>query len=174
MAPLCQALLEALTAQPRSFEIILVNDGSADRTEQKLAEAAATDSRIRVVNFRSNKGQTAAMMAGIDYAAGNVIVPMDGDLQNDPKDIVAPAGEARRGLRCGLGLAARPPGQFHDPHPAQQDRQPGLISRVSGVPLHDYGCTPEGLPPRSAAGFPPVWRDAPLHPDLSPRRKARA
>ena len=140
VAPLCRALLEALTAQPRSFEIILVNDGSADRTEQNLAEAAATDSRIRVVNFRSNKGQTAAMMAGIDYAAGAVIVPMDGDLQNDPKDIVHLLEKLEEGFDVVSGW--------------RRDRQDNfmirtlpskianlVISRVSGVPLHDYGCS---------------------------------
>jgi dolichol-phosphate mannosyltransferase len=140
VAPLCRALLEALTAQPRPFEIILVNDGSADRTEQKLAEAAATDSRIRVVNFRSNKGQTAAMMAGIDYAGGAVIVPMDGDLQNDPKDIVRLLEKLEEGFDVVSGW--------------RRDRQDNfmirtlpskianfVISRVSGVPLHDYGCS---------------------------------
>ena len=140
VAPLCQALLGALTTQPRSFEIILVNDGSADRTEQKLAETAATDSRIRVVNFRSNKGQTAAMMAGIDYAGGAVIVPMDGDLQNDPKDIVRLLEKLDEGFDVVSGW--------------RRDRQDNfmirtlpskianlVISRVSGVPLHDYGCS---------------------------------
>jgi dolichol-phosphate mannosyltransferase len=140
VAPLCKALLEALTAQPRPFEIILVNDGSADRTEQKLAEAAATDARIRVVNFRSNKGQTAAMMAGIDYAGGEVIVPMDGDLQNDPKDIARLLEKLEEGFDVVSGW--------------RRDRQDNfmirtlpskianlVISRVSGVPLHDYGCS---------------------------------
>lgn len=140
VAPLCRALLGALTAQPRSFEIILVNDGSADRTEQKLAEAATTDSRIRVVNFRSNKGQTAALMAGIDYAVGAVIVPMDGDLQNDPKDIVRLLEKLDEGFDVVSGW--------------RRDRQDNfmirtlpskianfVISRASGVPLHDYGCS---------------------------------
>jgi dolichol-phosphate mannosyltransferase len=140
IAPLCEALLAALTAQPRSFEIILVNDGSADRTEQKLHEAAAGDSRIRVINFRSNKGQTAAMMAGIDYAVGDVIVPMDGDLQNDPKDIVRLLEKLDEGYDLVSGW--------------RRDRQDSfmirtfpskianlVISRVSGLPLHDYGCS---------------------------------
>lgn len=140
VAPLCDALLGALTAQPRPFEIILVNDGSADRTEQRLAEAADRDPRIRVLNFRSNKGQTAAMMAGIDYAIGDVIVPMDGDLQNDPNDIVRLLEKLDEGYDVVSGW--------------RRDRQDSfmvrtlpsrianaVISRVSGVPLHDYGCS---------------------------------
>ncbi|HET6161046.1 MAG TPA: glycosyltransferase family 2 protein [Dongiaceae bacterium] len=140
VAPLCAALLDALGAQPRPFEIILVNDGSSDGTEQRLAAAAATDPRIRVLNFRSNKGQTAAMMAGIDYAVGDVIVPMDGDLQNDPRDIVRLLEKLDEGYDVVSGW--------------RRDRQDNfmvrtlpsrianaVISRVSGVPLHDYGCS---------------------------------
>ena len=140
IAPLCEALLSTLGAQPRSFEVILVNDGSADGTGQRLQEAAETDTRIRVINFRGNKGQTAAMMAGIDYAVGNVIVPMDGDLQNDPKDIVRLVEKLDEGYDVVSGW--------------RLDRQDSflirtlpskianlLISRVSGVPLHDYGCS---------------------------------
>jgi glycosyltransferase involved in cell wall biosynthesis len=149
---LCDALLAALGSQPRSFEIILVNDGSADRTEERLAEAAAADPRIRVVNFRSNKGQTAAMMAGIDYATGAVIVPMDGDLQNDPKDIVRLLEKLDEGYDVVSGW--------------RRDRQDNfmvrtlpsrianlIISRVSGVPLHDYGCSLKAYKREMLQGF---------------------
>lgn len=140
VAPLCDALLGALMPMGHSFEIILVNDGSRDGTEARLAEAAERDPRIRVLNFRSNKGQTAAMMAGIDYAAGKVIVPMDGDLQNDPKDIARLLAKLDEGYEVVSGW--------------RRDRQDSfmirtlpskcanwLISRVGGVPLHDYGCS---------------------------------
>jgi dolichol-phosphate mannosyltransferase len=140
VAPLCEALLGALTAMPHSFEIILVNDGSRDGTEARLVEAAGRDSRIRVLNFRSNKGQTAAMMAGMDYAVGKVIVPMDGDLQNDPKDIARLLDKLDEGYEVVSGW--------------RRDRQDNfmirtlpsraanwLISKVGGVPLHDYGCS---------------------------------
>ena len=152
VAPLCEALLGALRNQPRAFEIILVNDGSSDGTERKLEEAAATDSRIRVVNFRSNKGQTAAMMAGIDYAVGTVIVPMDGDLQNDPKDIVRLLEKLDEGYDVVSGW--------------RRDRQDNfmirtlpskianlIISRVSGVPLHDYGCSLKAYRREMLQGF---------------------
>jgi glycosyltransferase involved in cell wall biosynthesis len=150
--PLCKALLDALHNQPRSFEIILVNDGSSDGTERKLEQASATDSRIRVVNFRSNKGQTAAMMAGIDYAVGTVIVPMDGDLQNDPKDIVRLLEKLDEGYDLVSGW--------------RRDRQDNfmirtlpskianlIISRVSGVPLHDYGCSLKAYRREMLQGF---------------------
>jgi dolichol-phosphate mannosyltransferase len=150
--PLCKTLLDALHNQPRSFEIILVNDGSSDGTERSLEQAAATDSRIRVVNFRSNKGQTAAMMAGIDYAAGTVIVPMDGDLQNDPKDIVRLLDKLDEGYDVVSGW--------------RRDRQDNfmirtlpskianlIISRVSGVPLHDYGCSLKAYRREMLQGF---------------------
>lgn len=140
VAPLCDALLGALTSMPHSFEIILVNDGSRDGTEARLVEAARRDARIRVLNFRSNKGQTAAMMAGMDYAVGKVIVPMDGDLQNDPKDIARLLDKLDEGYEVVSGW--------------RRDRQDNfmirtlpskaanwLISKVGGVPLHDYGCS---------------------------------
>src|SRR5437764_2980061 len=76
--------MDALT---RPYEIILIDDGSTDGTAEKLASAAAQHRQIKVISFKRNVGQTAAMMAGIDHAKGAVIVAMDGDLQNDPADI---------------------------------------------------------------------------------------
>jgi glycosyltransferase involved in cell wall biosynthesis len=138
--PLCQALLSTLTAQPRSFEIILVNDGSTDGTEWQLEQVAAADPRIRVVNFRSNKGQTAALMAGIDYAIGAVIVPMDGDLQNDPKDIVRLLEKLDEGYDVVSGWRSDRRDSFMIRTLPSRIANV-IISRVSGVPLHDYGCS---------------------------------
>src|SRR4051794_17074996 len=70
-----------------SYEIVLVDDGSSDGTHGELEAIAAVDGRVKVVRLRRNYGQAAAMQAGIDYANGDVIVTMDGDLQNDPADI---------------------------------------------------------------------------------------
>ncbi len=140
IAPLCAGLRAALGGMERPFEILLINDGSTDGTEQELAVAAATDRRIRIINFRRNAGQTAAMMAGIDHARGEVIVPMDGDLQNDPADIPRLVAKLDEGYDVVSGW--------------RRDRRDRFVTRVlpsmianklisvmSGVPLNDYGCT---------------------------------
>src|SRR5512138_3214581 len=85
--PLLAELLAALRALGRRFEVICVDDGSSDGTFAALSRAAAAEPALRVLRFRRNFGQTAAMSAGIEAARGDVIVPMDGDLQNDPADI---------------------------------------------------------------------------------------
>src|SRR6185503_18801342 len=86
--PLHAKLDEALKELGRSAEIVYVDDGSTDGSLKILREIAATDDRVRVVALRRNYGQTAAMSAGIDAASGDVLIPMDADLQNDPADIV--------------------------------------------------------------------------------------
>ena len=82
-----EKIFEAMARLGESFEVIYVDDGSADRSLALLEEFAASDARVRVVSFRRNYGQTAAMAAGIDAARGEVLIPMDADLQNDPADI---------------------------------------------------------------------------------------
>ena len=85
--PLHEALSEALKNLGRSYEVIVVDDGSEDATFARLEEVASLDPAVKLVKLRRNFGQTAAMAAGFDHARGSVIVPMDGDLQNDPADI---------------------------------------------------------------------------------------
>src|SRR5262249_43920675 len=85
--PLLDTLHRVLQSLGRDYEIIAINDGSTDRSYERLAAAAARDSALKVVNFRRNFGQTAAIMAGIDYASGSVLIFIDADLQNDPEDI---------------------------------------------------------------------------------------
>src|SRR5713226_1282253 len=87
LLPLHAKLDEALSSLGRSAEIIYVDDGSTDGSLKLLRELAQVDSRVRVVALRRNYGQTAAMAAGIDAARGDVLIPMDADLQNDPADI---------------------------------------------------------------------------------------
>src|SRR6187401_1534900 len=87
LVALDRKVAEALESLGRSFEVIYVDDGSTDRSFSELERIARRDSRIRVIGFRRNYGQTAAMAAGITAARGRVLVPMDADLQNDPEDI---------------------------------------------------------------------------------------
>ncbi|MGH6678944.1 MAG: glycosyltransferase family 2 protein, partial [Bradyrhizobium sp.] len=140
LRPLVADIMPVLTSLRIPFEVILVNDGSSDRTKAVLAELAADDSRIKIINLRRNAGQTAAMMAGFDYASGTIIVPMDGDLQNNPADIPRLLQKLDAGFDVVSGwrqnrkdklLQRRLPSWFAN----------RIISRVSGVKLHDYGCT---------------------------------
>ena len=85
--PLHGKLVQALERLGQPFEMVFVNDGSSDESGARLDGLAERDPRVKVVHFRRNYGQTAAMMAGIRYASGDIIIPMDGDMQNDPADI---------------------------------------------------------------------------------------
>ena len=84
---LYSSIVNSMTDQDHTFEIVFVDDGSNDRTVEIASGITESDSRLRVVVFRKNYGQTAAMAAGIELARGDIIVTMDGDLQNDPLDI---------------------------------------------------------------------------------------
>ncbi|MGD8276565.1 MAG: glycosyltransferase family 2 protein [Gemmatimonadota bacterium] len=120
-------------------EIIFVDDGSWDATYARLHALAESDRRVRVIRFRRNYGQTAALSAGIDHARGEIIIPMDGDLQNDPADI----GRLLQKLDEGYDVVS---GWRVDRKDPLRRRIPSrianrLISHLSGVRLHDYGCS---------------------------------
>jgi glycosyltransferase involved in cell wall biosynthesis len=124
----------------RTCEVILVDDGSTDGSHQRLAELARADHRIKVVRFRRNFGQTAAMQAGIQFASGDIIVTMDGDLQNDPLDICMMLDKIDQGYDLVHGW------RKDRQDPWLNRRLPShvanwLISRVTGFPIHDLGCT---------------------------------
>lgn len=138
--PLAAALRPALEGLNRAYEVIFIDDGSTDGTGEKLAAVARTNPRFKVISFKRNVGQTAAMMAGIDHAKGAVIVPMDGDLQNDPADIGKLLAKLDEGFDVVSGWRKdRKDAFFTRTIPSRAANL--LISWVSGVYLQDYGCT---------------------------------
>lgn len=138
--PLHEQLSEVLENMGRSYEIIFVDDGSEDGSTEKIEELAKADMRIVHIQFRRNFGQTAALAAGFDHAKGEIIITMDADLQNDPKDI--PLLLKKMGEKYDVVSGWRK--DRKDPYWSR--RLPSilankLISGIMRVPLHDYGCT---------------------------------
>jgi glycosyltransferase involved in cell wall biosynthesis len=138
--PLYSAIVNAITPLQIAFEMVFVDDGSNDRTVPLAVKIARHDPRVRVVKFRRNYGQTAAMAAGIEHARGEILVTMDGDLQNDPSDIASFLTTMGQGFDIVVGW--------------RHNRQDKLISRkipsrianrligkVTGVPIRDNGCS---------------------------------
>jgi glycosyltransferase involved in cell wall biosynthesis len=122
------------------WELILVNDGSTDGTAALLDKLAAADPNVRVIHLRRNFGQTAAMMAGFDFARGDIIIPMDGDLQNDPMDIPRLLAKLDEGYDVVSGWRkGRKDAKLTRNFPSWLANR--LISGISGVHLHDYGCS---------------------------------
>ncbi len=131
---------DALDALGKTWELVLVNDGSRDASAQRLDAVAAQDARVRVIHLSRNFGQTAALMAGLDHARGEIIVPMDGDLQNDPADIGSLLAKLGEGYDVVSGWRKdRKDDTFKRNLPSRMANH--LISAVSGVHLHDYGCS---------------------------------
>ncbi len=120
-------------------EFIFVDDGSTDGTYARLTELTARDPRVRVIRFRRNFGQTAALSAAIDHARGEIIVPIDGDLQNDPKDIPRLLAKLDEGYDVVSGWRVKRRDPLSRRLPSQLANR--LISWISGVRLHDYGCS---------------------------------
>ncbi len=134
------AISSALRAMGGSYEIVMVDDGSSDRSYSVLAGLAAEDSALKVIRFRRNFGQTAAMSAGFDYAKGDIIIPMDGDLQNDPADIPRLIEKIHEGFDVVSGWRRDRKDTFVT-RKIPSLLANALISRLTGVHLHDYGCT---------------------------------
>jgi glycosyltransferase involved in cell wall biosynthesis len=137
--PLVEWILEALQSYEGSYEIILVDDGSRDGTWSEIRTAAA-DPRVRGLRLGANVGQTAAMMAGFDDALGEVIVSLDGDLQNDPRDIPALVAKLDEGydLVCGWRQRRQDKLLLRKVPSWLANR---LIRRLTGVPITDNGCS---------------------------------
>lgn len=140
LRPMHEKIRAALDALGKTAEVIYVDDGSTDQSLAILREIAAADDRVGVISLRRNYGQTAAMSAGIDAARGDILIPMDADLQNDPADIARLLDKLDEGYDVVSGW--------------RKNRQDKLVSRkipsqianhiiswIGGVPLHDYGCS---------------------------------
>ena len=140
VAKLYSEISSVIDAAGLRAEFVFVDDGSSDRTVENLVAAAEDDTRVKIVSFRRNFGQTAAMAAGFDFAQGDVIVTLDGDLQNDPAEIPRMIEKLDEGFDLVAGW--------------RKNRQDAAISRklpsfianriissTTHVQLHDYGCT---------------------------------
>ena len=133
-------LVSVLGTLTQDHEIVFVDDGSLDDTLSQLRKIAREDSKVKVLALSRNFGQTAALSAGIDFCKGKIIIPMDGDLQNDPEDIVPLLKKLQEGYDVVSGW------RKDRKDPLLSRRLPSviankIISLLGGVRLHDYGCT---------------------------------
>lgn len=134
------ALVNALDALGKSWEIIYCDDGSTDDSYDAMVSFTVDEPRVRVIRFRRNFGQTAAMSAGFDHARGDVIIPIDADLQNDPEDIGRLLERIDEGYDVASGWRVRRrDAMLSVTLPSRVGNW--IIGGVTGVKLHDYGCT---------------------------------
>jgi glycosyltransferase involved in cell wall biosynthesis len=152
--PLLYAAVTSIIAPlERSWELILVDDGSKDRSIAVLEELAACDpDHIRVVELRRNFGQTAAIAAGIDHSSGEIVVLMDADLQNDPQDIPRMLDLIHEGYDVVSGWRKDRQDNYAT-RTMPSNMANSLISMVTGVHLHDYGCTLKAYRREVITGF---------------------
>ncbi|MEJ2735714.1 MAG: glycosyltransferase family 2 protein [Anaerolineae bacterium] len=135
-----QRLTEALAGNGYSYEIIIVDDGSTDRSFNVMQALQARDDHLRIVRFRRNYGQTAAFAAGFDRALGDVVITLDADLQNDPADIPALMAKIAEGYDVVSGWRVDRQDRFLDRRlPSMVANR--LIGWTTGVRIHDYGCS---------------------------------
>ena len=133
-----ESLVNALVKQ--DHEVLFINDGSTDNSEKQLIKITTSNANFKLINLRRNYGQTAAMQAGFDNAIGDIIIPMDGDLQNDPNDIPQLINKMNEGYDVVSGWRKqRLDKKLTRIIPSKIANY--LISKISGIHLHDYGCT---------------------------------
>jgi glycosyltransferase involved in cell wall biosynthesis len=153
IGPLHERIRAALDPAGKPYEIVFVDDGSIDGSYRALEELAARDPRVKVVRLRRNFGQSAAMQAGIDYSRGDVLVTLDGDLQNDPADIPLLLDKLDEGYDAVLGQRVKRQDKF------LIRKVPSLlgnwlIRKVTGVQIRDMGCTLRAMRRDLAEGLP--------------------
>jgi glycosyltransferase involved in cell wall biosynthesis len=140
LEPLCEELKASLDTMGSSYEVLFIDDGSSDDGVDVLDKFRAKMPQLKVVSFRRNFGQTAAMVAGLDYAEGDIVVTLDADRQNDPADIPALVAKINEGydMVCGWRFD-RQDTYITRKLPSMLANR--LISKITDVSLHDYGCT---------------------------------
>jgi len=138
--PMYRAVTDALAELSMPYEILFVDDGSRDATFATARELAGQDPRMRVIKFRKNYGQTPAMVAGIDNASGDILVTMDGDLQNDPRDIPMFLDKMQEGYDIVVGWRRRRQDKLITRKIPSKIAN-WLIGKVTGVPIRDNGCS---------------------------------
>jgi glycosyltransferase involved in cell wall biosynthesis len=137
---LYDAIKQVLTRLDRSYEILFVDDGSLDGSADELDMIAAWDPTVKVIHFRRNFGQTAAMSAGLEYATGEAIVTLDGDMQNDPTDIPMMLAKLEEGFDLVHGWRKHRQDAFINRKLPSKIAN-WLIAKVTNFPVHDLGCT---------------------------------
>jgi len=140
VAPLYNAIVKAIQPLGIEYEILFVDDGSADNTIPETIKLAEQDKRLRVIKFRRNYGQTPAMAAGIDHARGKVLITMDGDLQNDPEDIPRLLHKLDEGYDIVVGWRHKRQDKLISRKIPSRIAN-WLIGKITGVPIKDNGCS---------------------------------
>jgi len=137
---LLDEVINVMEADKLNFEVIVVNDGSKDNTHSVLKELTLKIKELSVISLRKNYGQTAAMSSGFDNSKGDIVITLDGDLQNDPNDIPKLVSEINKGydLICGWRVD-RKDKLINRRIPSKIANK--LIAKVTGLNLHDYGCS---------------------------------
>ena len=137
---LLDEVIDVMASHNFNFELIVVNDGSKDNTHKVLKQLSFKIKELLVISLRKNYGQTAAMSAGFDNSKGDIIITLDGDLQNDPNDIPTLISEINNGydLICGWRID-RKDKLINRKIPSKIANK--LIAHVTGLKLHDYGCS---------------------------------
>jgi len=138
--PLYERLTKALQKTDRPYEILFIDDGSSDGSLELLLDITQKNPNVKVISFSRNFGQTAALSAGIDFSRGEILIPMDGDLQNDPEDILSLLQKIEEGYDVVSGWRKERKDPFFTRRfPSMIANK--MISLIGGVRLHDYGCT---------------------------------
>lgn len=139
LKPLMKELHDVLSKQNIGYEILFIDDGSRDGSNDVLEELSKEYPWVKVITFKRNFGQTSALLAGIDYSQGDYLVPIDSDLQNDPKDIPRLLSKAEEGFDIVSGWRKKRQDKFLRSFCSKIANK--LLSFILKVPLHDYGCT---------------------------------